>query len=254
MVILAVCGSISYILANFSTFLSIFLPQHPTVVILEKGEPPISHSPPVNKIQTGLANSEKKKNPPSKPSQTTAQNNLALKPPIEVPPPTTRLDVFKSLLNKVSAFRGKTNVAVVIDSEQLESGFSPQTKLYNLFSGGRLNIIENLFNEKEFIDKGFFQEIYSGNTELLIKSDALRNIKYLLLGKISHSFKKQGQVDADLITCPINFSYKIIGQDGSIVSSDNIRIAGAGFTEDGAFERGLEMLVEQYFDKIFKSI
>lgn len=203
---------------------------------------------------TSILNKEAPQSKPPVKTEISKKQKLALKKLTEVPAANTRLDEFKSLINKISPHPSLTNIALVIDSKKIKSSFSPQAKLYNLFRTDKVNIIENLFQKKPFINKGFFREIYEGNIEILKQSEALRGIDYLLLGKINFSFKKQGLVDSDLISCDINFSYKIIGQNGNVVNSDNIRITGSGFSEDGAFERGLEMLAEQYSDKIFKKI
>ena len=141
---------------------------------------------------------------------------------------------------------------MVIESKRTESGISPENALYNHLRTERANIIINLFKEESFKAKGFFREIYDGDTELLRQTDALSKIDNLILGRLSYSFQKGA--DKDLVSCNINFNYKVINKKGDIIRSDSISVIGPGFSEDAALERGLEMLAEKYSDRIFKTV
>jgi len=166
-----------------------------------------------------------------------------------------RLQELKSLINKgINIQSGKPNVAIVIESRKTESGVSPESTLYDLLKTDKVNMILNLFKEELFKSKGFFREIYDGNTELLKEADAMSKIDYLILGKLNYSLQKGSGIDRDLISCNINFSYKIINKNAEVIKSDNISVIGPGFSEDAALERGLEMLSEKYSNRIFKTI
>ncbi len=166
-----------------------------------------------------------------------------------------RLQEFKSLINQVTNIHpGKQNIAIVIESRKTESGFSPENSLYNLLKTERVNLIINLFKEEPFKAKGFFREIYDGNTELLKQVDALSRIDNLILGRLNYSLQKGAGIDRDLVSCSINFSYKIINKKTEVVKSDSINVIGPGFSEDAALERGLEMLTEKYSGRIFKTV
>jgi len=166
-----------------------------------------------------------------------------------------RLDEFNSLINKtVTTYPDKQNVAMVIESSKTNNGISPENLLYNLLKTEKVNVIINFFEEKAFKSKGFFREIYDGNTELLRKADVFSQIDYVILGRIDYSFRKTGLIDKDLVSCDIDFSYKTINKNGEVVESDSISVIGPGFSEDMALERGLEMLCEKYFNRIMRSI
>lgn len=166
-----------------------------------------------------------------------------------------RLQEFKSLINKgVNIQIGKPNVAMVIESRKTESGVSPENTLYNLLKSDKVNIILNLFKEEPFKSKGFFREIYDGNTELLREADALSKIDHLILGRLNYSFQKGAGMDRDLVSCNINFSYKIINKNAGVIKSDNISVVGPGFSEDAALERGLEILSEKYSERILTPV
>jgi len=183
------------------------------------------------------------------------EQQIAMGPRPQINEKERRLQEFKSIINHgINIHSGKPNVAMVIGSKRTETGASPENSLYNLLRTDKVNIILNLFKEESFKSKGYFREIYDGNTELLKQADALSKIDYLILGKLNYSFQKGAGIDRDLISCNINFPYKIINKNAEVVKSDSISVIGPGFTEDAAIERGLEILSEKYIDRILKSV
>lgn len=182
------------------------------------------------------------------------EQRLALGKRVKIDAKEGRLNDFKSLINRsVFAHRGKRNVALVIESRRFEEGISPAAVLCNLLSTEKVNIIPNFFKEKLFIEKGFFGEIYAGNTDLLRQTDTLSSVDCLILGKLDYLFSKGASIESALVSCNINFSYKVISNNGDIVRSDNIRVIGPGFSEEAALERGLEILSETYSDRILRT-
>lgn len=166
-----------------------------------------------------------------------------------------RGDEFKSLINRgLTTHPGKTNVAMIIESPKSESGTIPEAALYRSLKTDRVHVVINLFKEELFKSKGFFREIYDGNTDLLSQTDALSKIDYLILGKLNYSFRKGSEIDKDLVSCNINFNYKVINRNCNVVRSDNISVVAPGFTNDAAMERGLEILSEKYSERIFSSL
>lgn len=166
-----------------------------------------------------------------------------------------RLNEFKDIVNwGITIYPGKPNVALVIESSKAQSGVSCENILYNLLRTEKINIITNYFKEESFKSKGFFKEIYDGNTELLKKADALSKIDHLILGKLNYSFQKGGGIEKDLVSCNIIFTYKVINKNAEIVKTDSIHVIGPGFSEDAAIQRGLEILSEQYSDRILKTV
>ncbi len=158
---------------------------------------------------------------------------------------------FALLINRDIPIRvGKSNIAIVIKSRKDEKGFTPENSLYSLLRTEKVNLIVNLFKEKSFKAKGFFREIYDGNTDLLRQAKALSKIDFLILGELSYSFQKDSKIDSDLISCNINFSYKTLNKNAEIIKSDTVSVIGPGFSENAALGRGLEILAEQYSDKI----
>ncbi|MEM3112745.1 MAG: hypothetical protein QXY90_06870 [Candidatus Anstonellales archaeon] len=180
--------------------------------------------------------------------QSNQQIAMAKKP--EIDEKERKLNELKALINRgVTSQMDKSNVAMVIEARKTESGFSPENTLYGLLIKEGVNIITNLFKEESFKAKGFFREIYDGDTELLKQADALSKIDYLILGKLNYSFQKGG-IERGLVSCNINFSYKVINRNAEVVKVDNINVIGPGFSEDTALQRGLEILAEKYRERI----
>jgi len=180
------------------------------------------------------------------------QQAMAKRP--EIDEKERRLNEFKSLVNQsITTYPDKPNVAIVVDSLRTEGGLSPENTLINFLKKEKVNIINHYFKEA-FKTKGYFREIYGGNTEILKQSDALSKVDYMIMGKIDYTFKKGSQIDRDLISCNINLAYKVINKNGDIVKSDSVNVVGPGFSEDAALERGLEMIGERYSDRIIKSV
>jgi hypothetical protein len=164
-----------------------------------------------------------------------------------------RLQEFKSLINDhVNVQRGKSNVALVIEAKNT-GGVSPESLLHNRLKAENANIIDNLFKKALFKSRGFFEEIYDGNTELLRQTDVLSKLDKLILGKLNYSYQRGAAVDKDLVSCDIRFSYKVFNSNGDAVRSDSINTVGPGFSEDAALERGLEILIEKYSDRILQN-
>jgi len=179
---------------------------------------------------------------------------MARKPP-EINEKEKRLNELKPLINRnISTYQGKPNVAIVIEAKSTEKGISHEEKMYNFLKSDRANIIYNLFKEKLFKSEGFFGEIYEGNTEILTQVDALSGVNYLILGRLNYSFRKGAAIDKELVSCDINFSYKVISKNAEVIKVDSINVIGPGFSEDAALTKGLEIISEKYFNNLMKSI
>jgi hypothetical protein len=175
-------------------------------------------------------------------------------PSVPVDERERRLSRLRALINKGIAHQsGKPNVAMVIESKRSEGGASPEQALYDLLKVENVNIITNLFREP-FKAKGYFRDIYDGNTGLLREAGAFQSVDYIVLGRLDYSFRKGAAVESDLVSCNLSLSYRIINKDGEVVKSDSIRAVGPGLSEDAALERGLEILSDQYSIRISKSV
>jgi len=114
--------------------------------------------------------------------------------------------------------------------------------------------VTGYFREGAFKSGGFFEEIYGGNTKNMKESGAMADLDYLLLGKVSYSFRKNPQLDQDLISCDLTFAYKVVDRQCNISGSGVKNTIGAGFKEEAALERAMEVLAEKHSGSIFRNI
>ncbi|GAB4534729.1 MAG: hypothetical protein Fur0020_01570 [Thermodesulfovibrionia bacterium] len=105
----------------------------------------------------------KKRGESEKPSK--EQIAMGRRPPV-IDEKERRLNEFRALINNrdITSQIGKPNVAVIIESKKTESGFTPENILYDLLRANEVNVIINFFKEEQFKSKGFFKDIYNGDT------------------------------------------------------------------------------------------
>ena len=70
---------------------------------------------------------------------------------------------------------------------------------------------------------------------------------------LNFSFKKEDVIEG-IISCNISFSFKVFGKKGILIDSGTVSIIGPGYSEETALKRGLEMIVEKDYNRIFRNI
>jgi hypothetical protein len=154
------------------------------------------------------------------------------------------LDDFKTTFTKLNLNKSANYIALAIPvSEQKYS--SLEKALLNQLKISKGIFINNYF-KNNFYTSGYFDKIYSGDTNLLTDAGVFTQINYLILGQMTYSFRKSNTLNEELISCDINFGYKILNKNASVISSDNISVIGPGFTEELALGRGIEILAKKY--------
>jgi hypothetical protein len=132
------------------------------------------------------------------------------------------------------------------DLAQLPKKILPNLLKSNVVS---YNLVSDYFKE-DFKRKGYFAKIFNGDVKLLEEMKALSHVDYVFLGKVKYSFAS-GVVEG-IVSCNIDFAYKIINKAGSLVDSGTVSAVGPGHTKEGALRRGLERLVEEDGNIILK--
>jgi hypothetical protein len=176
---------------------------------------------------------------------------------VQGPPPLRERKInaeeLKDLINPGAATQsGKSNVALVLASPKTGGGTSPDTTFYGLAKSDKVNLVSHYFKEGPFISRGYFDEIYNGNTDLLKKANVFSKVDFLLMGRFNYSFKKTSQYGQELVSCDFKFSYKIINKEGSIIRSEMRSVVGPGFSEDEALQRAAEIFAEKHLENILK--
>lgn len=137
------------------------------------------------------------------------------------------------------AFEGESH-----DIELLEA------RLVQRLSSPSVRLIPGLF-KPAFRAAGFLRAAYDGDPGILARSGALAMVDRVLLGRVEHGCAKTtGQLDADLVTCNVRLLYKVIDRGGAVASAGQLAVAGAGFSEDAARDRAIEMLVEEHGERL----
>ena len=117
-----------------------------------------------------------------------------------------------------------------------------------------VNVTLNLFREEAFKSGGFFRGIYNGETDLLEQSEALSDVDGLVLGVLTYSFRNDVPVGQNLVSCDLALNYKVFDKKGSVIHASSVDVIGAGFSENAALRRGLEMLAELHAAEILAPI
>lgn len=167
-----------------------------------------------------------------------------------------RLKELRSLVNPSNVSHDTSNVAVAIMSEKSGSAFvqTSERVLPDLLKANndKYNIIDHYFTQ-DFKQKGYFVKVFNGNVKLLKEMDAFARVDYIILGKVNVSFKSEGIVEG-IISCNINFTFKVFDKTGVLVDSGAVSVIGPGYSEKAALRRGLEMIVEKDSNRIFRNI
>lgn len=129
------------------------------------------------------------------------------------------------------------------DVERLEA------KLAQVLSSPSLRLVSGLF-KPAFKARGLLRVAYDGDTAILARSGALAAVDRVLLGRVERSCGRSSELAADLVSCTVHLHYKTIGRSGAIVSSGSVSVIGAGFSDEAARDRALEMLVELHGERL----
>ena len=116
-------------------------------------------------------------------------------------------------------------------------------------SSAELRLVPGFF-KPAFRERGFLRAAYDGDTDALTRSGALAEVERILIGRVERACHATGQLDGDLVTCDVRLYFKVFDKHGAIVNTGHVAVAGAGFSEDAARDRAVEMLVQQHGKRI----
>ncbi|MCX7590988.1 MAG: alkaline shock response membrane anchor protein AmaP [Kiritimatiellae bacterium] len=166
-----------------------------------------------------------------------------------------RLEEFKALINRaVPRLPGKTTIAMVIDAAPLSGGLSPELAFCGSLQSDRAAFVSNLFRLDLLKAKGFFNDIYQGDQQLLQAAASLSGVDYVVMGRLSYSFRRSSSVDTNLISCDLNLSCRVANREGAVILTDSLSAVGPGFSEEAALENGLRVLSGNFIERILNRI
>lgn len=166
-----------------------------------------------------------------------------------------RVEEFKALINRtVPRVPGKTTVAMVIDTAPLSGGFRPDLAFYSSLPSNGATLLKNVLPLDLLKTKGFFNEIFQGDQELLHMVASVSGVDYIVLSKLSYSFRRSSSVETNLISCDLNLNCLVADRGGNIILTDSMSAVGPGFTEEAALENGLRVLSGHFVERILNRI
>jgi len=134
-------------------------------------------------------------------------------------------------------------MAIALDGDSRDVDLM-ESALAQGVSSAELRLVPGFF-KPAFKERGFLRAVYDGDTDPLSRSGALAAVDRILIGRVERACHQTGQVDNDLVTCDVGLYFKVFDQHGAIANAGHVAVAGAGFSEDAARDRAVEMLVQQ---------
>ncbi len=189
--------------------------------------------------------------PPPTPTQSV---EITLKP-LPVPPAGNGTVQTDDFINAgLSLSQTQLNVALLIDSAPTSNDLVVNGVLNILAQDHRFHFLGNAVRIDRLEKAGLLASLYAGDAPLVKKIVDRSGIDYVLLGKASHSCRKQTDLDPDLISCTLSLGTKLADRHGNIVNSANITAVGPGFTDSQALERADENAAKELTRKVLDAI
>lgn len=128
-------------------------------------------------------------------------------------------------------------VALVVDAVGFGGGDIASDALQGLLAvPGKMRIIAGSPSSVN-ADGGLWASL-SG--ERAVRSLARFHADYLLVDRLNIVFRRNPEIDADLITCEMSTTARLVDRSGMVVRSVFLPVAGPGFTRGQAFESAIE--------------
>lgn len=168
----------------------------------------------------------------------------------QAPEPT--VSKVESLINYQTVPLGSAPImAVALDGEAQDVELL-EAALAQGVSSAELRLVPGVF-KPAFRERGFLRSVYDGDTSALSSSKMPAAVDRYLIGRVERSCRETGQLDSDLVTCDVRLSFKVFDRHGAVANAGHFSVAGAGFSEEAARERAVEMLVQQHGKRVISS-
>jgi len=172
----------------------------------------------------------------------------------QTPPPSREYQFLKLINTNLSISSTHPNVAFVIVAASPGSPSQAVDALRGFLADTKAHLIFNLANADALKDGGFFDDMYAGDGRFLSQAARLSRVDYFLLGKAAVSFRRQPDLDPDLVTCDLTLTCRLLDHSGTVVQSGSFSAPGPGFTQAKALEAAAENVARQLKEQILDSI
>jgi hypothetical protein len=171
------------------------------------------------------------------------------------PPARSKEAIFGSLINSnLSVSSSQPSLALLVDSSGPSTLGSINDSLGGFLSGTKFRIVANLADLNALKTQGFFDDLFGGNSTFLSQAAQLSHVDYILLGKATYSFRRQPELDPDLMTCDLSLTSRLADRTGTVVRTESFSTTGPGFTPAQALERATENAARQLKERILNAI
>jgi hypothetical protein len=198
-----------------------------------------------NKDSENLRHLEKRKPTFDQPRRLSAE--------LKVPSKEERL---RRLINRNLSVSPKgSNVALLIESSGPQGNGSVSDALHEFLGpASRFHLVANLADLRALHTGGLFDDLYAGNAQLLKEAARLSGVDYILLGKALYGFRRQTELDSDLITCDLILTCHLVDRNGTVLQGGSFSSAGPGFNESQAVEIACKNMARQLEERLLNSI
>jgi hypothetical protein len=168
----------------------------------------------------------------------------------------SREDEFRSLINShLSISSTQPNVAFLIDA----SGPTDEGSIPDMLSGFLAPLVSVQINPNpadinSLKARGFFEDLYAGNSQLLSLVATSSHANYVLVGKAAYSFRHNTTLDHDLVTSDLLLTTRLMNHVGTVIISSSFTSAGVGFTNSEALEHAVKKAAERLKESVFNVI
>jgi hypothetical protein len=156
--------------------------------------------------------------------------------------------------SNLSVSSSQPNLALLVDSSGPPTPGSINDSLNGFLNGTKVRIVANLADLSALKTQGFFDDLFGGNSSFLSQAAQLSRVDYILLGKAAYSFRRQPELDPDLMTCDFSLTSRLADRTGTVIRSASFSTTGPGFTPAQALERATENAAQQLKEKVFDAI
>lgn len=164
-----------------------------------------------------------------------------------------QMEIIGSLINKsVQNQKDLIDSSVLILDQNKQEDTYIKNKIADLLKEKGASV-KDIF-KPNFIRENIFENIYSGQTNIINSLNLSEQTDYIIFGKKNVSFE-QNQDYEGLITARINLELKLFAsRDGNMVSSSIFTGVGAGFSKDEAEIKAADSMsdkIKAFLDKFF---
>ncbi|MCS7042071.1 MAG: hypothetical protein NZR01_04710 [Bryobacteraceae bacterium] len=191
--------------------------------------------------------------PPARPPEALRDGTPPAPP--EDPARRKRLAEFGALVHRAASFpSGRIPVGMLIEATPGEDGSSPELAFLGSLQSDKAVFLSNILRLDLPKARGFFEDLYQGDAELLRAAASLSGVDYLVVARLSYSHQVNAAAGARVISSEARLSCRLANREGAVIVSDHLTAVGPGFSEREALENTLRLLSRKFMERIATQI